>query len=144
VAAEDMVFAFIPVLTLVGLFVLAALWLSRRARVRELVHRERLAMIEKGLIPPAELNPGLMAGEMPSNVAAGSSRVASRFRSAGIMLIGLGTAIALVIGVTAGLPTVGLGIGGAVAAIGAAMIVNSVFANRERADSTAAPVDVRP
>jgi hypothetical protein len=127
-----MLIALLPVLTLVGLFVLAAIWISRRARMRELVHRERLAMIEKGLMPPAELVasgsalPGALEAAAPP-----LSRTASRFRSAGVMFVGIGVAVGLIIGVAAFEPTVGFGVGGAIAAIGAAMIVNGMLGVRE-------------
>jgi hypothetical protein len=131
---RDMLPALFPVLTLVGLFVLAAIWISWRARMRELAHRERLAMIEKGLMPPAEFFAGGPDMAVPRALdAAGPplSRTASRFRSAGVIFVGLGVAAGLIIGVAALEPTVGLGVGGAIAAIGAAMIVNGVLGARE-------------
>jgi hypothetical protein len=134
VNARDMLTALFPILTLVGLFVLAAIWISRRARMRELAHRERLAMIEKGLLPPAELFGGGSDLALPGALDAGGppvSRTASRFRSAGVMFVGIGVAVGLIIGVAALEPTVGLGVGGAIAAIGAAMIVNGVLGERE-------------
>ena len=141
VRPETMAFlpAFIPVFVLVGFFVLAALWIARRAKLRELVHRERMAMIEKGMVPPAELFPGappasiLESAAYRGNTAAlPPSLAASRFRSIGIMLVGLGAALVLIIGVAAGEPDIGLGIGGAIATVGAAMIVNAVVSGRER------------
>ena len=51
------------------------------------------------------------------------------------MFIGLGVALTLIIGVTAGKPNVGLGLGGAIVALGAAMIVNAVLTGREADDS---------
>ena len=133
---DDMLFAALPVLVLVGLFLLAAFWISRRARLREWAHRERIAMIEKGLVPSAELSPGAPAlsvieSTFAPEAVAKPSRIATRFRSAGVMLVGLGVALALIIGVTAGNPNVGLGIGGAIVALGAAMIVNGVLIGRE-------------
>ena len=133
-AFRDLILAFIPLLMMVGLFILGAFWISRRARSRELVHRERLAMIEKGLIPPAELYPGgpeFLPGQAAMPGAATFSRAASRFRSTGIMLVGVGVALAFVIALAADQPEVGVGIGGAIAAIGAAMIVNGVLGARE-------------
>ena len=140
--AQDMLYAALPVLMLVGLFLLAALWISRRARMREWAHRERIAMIEKGLVPPAELYPGgpalsVVETALASEGVARSSRVATRFRSAGVMFVGLGVALALIIGVTAGKPNVGLGLGGAIVALGAAMIVNAVLTGREGASGPA-------
>jgi hypothetical protein len=136
VDAEEMLQAAVPVLGLVGLFLLAAFWISRRARMREWAHRERIAMIEKGLVPPAELSPGgpslsVVESALAAEALARPSRVATRFRSAGIMFVGLGVALALIIGVTAGKPNVGLGLGGAIVALGAAMIVNGVLTGRE-------------
>lgn len=132
--ARDLLFALFPVLTLVGLFALAAIWISRRARIRELAHQERLAMIEKGLIPPAEFFSGAPDMAVPGAIGTAApplSRTASRFRSAGVMFVGIGVAVALIIGVAALEPTVGLGVGGAIAVIGAAMIVNGVLGGRE-------------
>ena len=152
-AYRDLILSLIPVLVLVGLFILAAFWISRRARMRELTHRERLALIEKGLIPPAELYPGgpeLLPGHAAAPGAAAFSRTASRFRSAGIMLVGLGAAVACVIALAASQTQVGIGIGGAIAAIGAAMIVNGILGVREaqpapasRPEPPALPGDLR-
>jgi hypothetical protein len=75
-----------------------------------------------------------MTGVLPGSVR--PSRVATRFRSAGVMLVGLGAALALLIGVTAGKRSVGLGVGGAIAAIGVAMIVNAVLTGRETWEET--------
>src|SRR4051812_50174768 len=111
---EETIFALIPVMTLVFLFALAAFWISRRAHLRELAHRERLAMIEKGLIPPAELRPGPVDpyGDQ-SGAASTRSSTAGRFRSAGVMLVGLGVAGGPGVGGAAPGPNVGLGNGGA-------------------------------
>jgi len=131
---QDLLFAMFPLLTLVGLFVLAAIWISRRARIRELAHHERLAMIEKGLMPPAEFFPDGFDAGAPGVSDPGApplSRTASRFRSAGVMFVGIGIAVGMIIGIAAFEPTIGLGVGGAIAAIGAAMIVNGVLGERE-------------
>jgi hypothetical protein len=133
VDTRDIIFALFPVLLMVGLFVLAALWISRRGRGRELAHRERLAMIEKGLMPPAELYPGGPELYLGRSLEAGAttSKAASRFRSAGVMFVGLGVAVGLIIGVAARQPGIAAGIGGAIMAIGAAMIVNGVLGVRD-------------
>ena len=131
---REMLSVLLTVLTLVGFFVLAAIWISRRARMREFAHRERLAMIEKGLMPPAEFFAGGSDVAVPGALDAGGpplSRTASRFRSAGVMFVGIGIAVGLIIGLAAFEPTIGLGVGGAIVAIGAAMIVNGVLGERE-------------
>lgn len=141
---RDVIYALIPVLLMVGLFVLAALWISRRGRGRELAHRERLAMIEKGLMPPAELYPGgpeLYLGR-PSEPGGTISKAARRFRSAGVIFVGLGVAVGLIIGLAADQPGIAAGIGGGIVAIGAAMIVNGVLGARDIA--AAPPLSPQP
>ena len=138
---RDMLSALFPVLVLAGFFVLAAIWISRRARLREFAHRERLAMIEKGLLPPAELIGGGSPLAVPGafDVSGPASSTPSRFRSAGVMFVGIGVAVGLIIGVAAFEPIIGLGIGGAIAALGVAMIVNGVLGERELAARPRAP-----
>ncbi len=139
--AGEMLPALIPVAVLVAMFALAAFWISRRSRMRELAHRERLAMIEKGLLPPAELFPGgapvVTLGAAEPSVT--TSKAALRFRTAGVMFVGIGVALALIVGVAAGSPSVGLGLGGAIVALGAAMIVNGVLGAREPQATRSAP-----
>jgi hypothetical protein len=115
----DVVIAIIPLTVLVGLLVLAALWLLRASRLRELREKQVLAMIERGLTPPSELVP-------PPDPKRARPAGEERFKSGGIMLVGLGVALALVIGVAGGHSRVGLGVGAAVAAIGVAMIVSAL------------------
>jgi hypothetical protein len=131
---RDLILATVPVLLTAGLFALAAFWISRRARIHELAHRERLAMIEKGLIPPAELHPGVADFSLGQAAVPGAtplSKTASRFRSAGVMFVGIGVAVATFIGLAAGQPNIGAGIGGGIVALGAAMIINAALSARE-------------
>jgi hypothetical protein len=115
----DVVIAIIPLTVLVGLLVLAAIWLLRASRLRELREKQVLVMIERGLTPPPEL-------VTPPDAGRARPAGEERFKSGGIMLVGLGVALALVIGVAGGQSRVGLGVGAAVAAIGVAMIVSAL------------------
>src|SRR6266508_6888468 len=47
----------IPLVAIIGSFVYAITQTLARARVRELEVRERIAMIERGLVPPPEVDP---------------------------------------------------------------------------------------
>ena len=109
----------------------AVLWMAMQNRrmQREFEHRERLAMIERGLVPPPELDPaafesrtGLTGQQEP--------RSASRSRSAGIIMIGFGLGLTMLLSFAAGEPEVGVGIGGAFALLGAAFIFNSMAGGR--------------
>ena len=110
---------------------IAVLWMAMQNRQlqRELQHRERLAMIERGLIPPPEVDPA--AFETRAGLAGQpEARGAARSRSAGIIMIGFGLGLMMLISLAAGEPEVGIGIGGAFAMLGAAFIFNSVALSR--------------
>ena len=121
------------VMTLLILAGVCVLWMAmaNRRRFREMEHRERLALIERGLIPSPELNPGkfeVQAGLKP----VAESPSAARTRSAGVMMIGLGLALMLLITFVADAAHVGVGVGGAFALLGAAFFVNSLLSSREQ------------
>jgi hypothetical protein len=123
--------------TLVILGGVSVLWLAmwNRRKLREMEHRERLAMIERGLLPPPEIDPvgfeaqaGLAPEPEPRSVA--------RSRTGGVFLIGLGLALMMLMTFAAGAPEVGIGVGGAFAVLGAAFLFNSML-SASRAPSTA-------
>jgi hypothetical protein len=109
----------------------AVLWMAMqsRRRFREMEHRERLAMIERGLIPSPELDPA--AFEQRSNVAAPEPQATSRARSTGVMLIGFGLGLTMLLAFAFEVPEVGVGLGGAFALLGAAFVVNAMLSARE-------------
>jgi Flp pilus assembly protein TadB len=109
----------------------SVIWMGMQSRrqIREMEHRERLAMIERGILPSPELDPaGFEARMSPSRPA--DSPASTRSRTAGIMMIGLGFAFMFLVSLAAGEPGVGVGIGGAFALIGAAFFVNAVMLSR--------------
>ena len=88
--------------------------MNNRRKIREMEHRERLAMIERGVVPSPETNPA--AFEAAAGFAPPSKDEVEhhqRYRTAGILLIGLGFGLMFIIGVAAGATEVGLGVGGA-------------------------------
>lgn len=122
----------IYMLTLIILAALAILWMAmnNRKRIHELQHRERLAMIERGLVPSPEMDPG--AFERRTGLAlAHDSQVGARSRSSGVMLIGAGLGLMMLISFAAKSPDVGIGVGGAFALLGAAFYINGVLSSRQ-------------
>lgn len=119
-----------------------------RRKVREMEHRERLAMIERGLIPSPELDPvrfEAAAGfASPGDAAAAdrSGATAVRYRTAGVLMIGLGLGLMTLITFTAGEPGVGVGVGGAWAILGAASLIN-YFLMAHRADTRSGGMPTR-
>lgn len=105
-----------------GVFVIVSA-LKYRAKILEMAHRERLAMIERGLKPVG----GPLTDLLPSRPKARSSRM----MSGGIVVVGLGLALAMVIGFASREPEIAVGVGGAVAILGAAFIVTSYVTRQE-------------
>jgi hypothetical protein len=103
--------------------------MQNRRVLREFEHRERLAMIDRGLIPAPERDPA--AFESRTGLVGQPERSgATRSRSAGIIMIGFGLALMMLIAFAAREPEVGIGIGGAFALLGAAFIFNAAALNR--------------
>ena len=102
-----------------GVFIIF-LGLRQRSQQLEMHHRERMAMIERGQIPLAD--PEVMHVRRIPNVGP-----SSRSLSVGIIVVGLGLALATIISVAGESPEVGIGIGGAIAILGAAFIVRSII-----------------
>lgn len=91
--------------------------MHQRTKKIEMQHRERMAMIERGLAPSPETDPAQVEAYQVR-------RAMSRFTSLGIAIVGVGLSLMLLIGVAGGAPDAGVGVGGAVVVLGAAFIVN--------------------
>jgi hypothetical protein len=138
----DAVFWLIPISAIIGGITYAIVKAQADARLRELEVRERIAMIEKGFIPPPEANPRGFEQAMEAidqNAASADHpggtrhhRGPERYRSAGITLIGIGLGLMLMLGIAGGSPERGIGIGGFVAMIGLASLINGLFERRDR------------
>jgi hypothetical protein len=129
VEAEELIVVMLSSLGIVA--GVAVIWMAMQSRrqIREMEHRERLAMIERGILPAPELDPagferrlsGLRPPETPG---------ATRARSSGVIMISMGLAFMFMITFAAGAPGVGIGIGGAFALVGAGFFINSMLIGR--------------
>jgi hypothetical protein len=109
----------------------AVIWMAMQSRrqIREMEHRERLAMIERGLLPAPEVDPAAFDRRF-TGARAPESPGAVRARSGGVIMIAMGLAFMFMISFAAGAPGVGIGIGGAFALVGAGFFVNSMLMSR--------------
>jgi uncharacterized protein DUF6249 len=129
----------IPIVAIMGAFIYAIIQTISRSRVRELEVRERIAMIERGLVPPPEVDPGGFDRAMSRYERHRSRdddwrrRTPGRYRSAGITMIGVGFGLMLLIGVAGDSPSSAVGVGGFLVVMGLAFFVNS-WMERERDD----------
>ena len=117
-SGDELAVALVSLATLIAGVVVIMAGLRYRAQIKELKHRERMAMIDKGLMPPPEFE----AASTTTHAAQ------QRSRSFGIILVGLGFALMFLIGVAGGALDTGIGVGGAVAILGGAFIVRSIYA----------------
>jgi hypothetical protein len=106
-----------------GVF-LIFLAMRQRSETLERQHRERMAMIERGQVPPA------------APVRKGASSLAM---SIGIIVVGFGLGLMMLIGIAADQPEIGVGVGGAIVIIGAAFIVRSLVVRPTEYSSASFP-----
>jgi hypothetical protein len=111
-----------------GVFIIF-LGLRQRSQQLEMRHRERMAMIERGQIPLEREIQGLPGRRLVPR----SSVATSRSLSFGIIVVGLGIALMTIISIAGDSPEIGVGVGGAVAILGAAFIVRSIVVRSETA-----------
>lgn len=129
----------IPVCAIIGAFAYGIVRSLSYARVRELEVRERIAMIERGLVPPPEKDPNGFERAMnrydrvrdvynDRDWDGLGRRSPARYRSAGITLMGVGFGLMLLISVAGENPSSGIGVGGFIVVLGLAFLLNSMFA----------------
>lgn len=114
----------IPLVVIVGGCFLIALAIYRFTRLKELAIRERLAMIEKGLVPSPESDPERFEQVMRSRRAAGRGPDRGiRMRTGGVLLVGVGFGLGVLIAFAGEDPYSGIGVGGGIAILGLAFLV---------------------
>ncbi len=125
----------VAIVALVGAFTYSIVRSLAAARVRELEVRERIAMIERGLVPPPEKDPQGFDRAMnrydrlrdrdDDDEWYPRRRASARFRTAGVTMMGIGFGLMLMIGVAGGAMEAGIGVGGFLVVMGLAFFVNS-------------------
>jgi len=135
---------FVPIIAILGWVVVTVVNSIARARVREMEVRERIAMIERGLVPAPEADPNGFDRAMNRyertryRYERYGYRTHGRYRRAGITLMGVGFGLMFMLGFLTGDPRVGLGVGGFLAILGIAFFLNSLF-EADPPDSNAFP-----
>jgi hypothetical protein len=116
----------IPIVGTICTFVFVIVLTLSRARVRELEVRERIAMIERGLVPPPEVDPRGFDRAMYRYDRL-RSKAPVRHRRAGIALMGVGFGLMMLIGVAGEAMNAGIGVGGFFVIMGVAFFINGLF-----------------
>ena len=147
----------IPIVGTICVFTFVIVLTLSRARVRELEVRERIAMIERGLVPPPEVDPrgfdrAMNRQDEFNRFARRRYRAPGRHRRAGVTLMGVGFGLMMLIGVAFGSLREGAGVGGFFVIMGLAFFVNGLFEpSRDeyrsmdpRPTSSASPISSEP
>ena len=121
----------IPIVAIVGGITAGIVTTVMKARIRELEIRERIAMIERGLVPPPEVDPRGFERAMHRADRLQWSAGAGRHRRLGITLLGVGFGLMMLIGVAGDSPQQGFGVGGFLVILGVAFFINSLFELRQ-------------
>jgi hypothetical protein len=117
----------IPITAIIGSFVFIIIKTLAKARVRELEIRERIAMIERGLVPPPEVDPRGFDRAMSRMDLRDFRHGSNRHRRAGVTLMGVGFGLMVLIGFTSNEPSVAIGVGGFLVVMGIAFFINSLM-----------------
>ena len=108
--------------------------MNNRRRLIEIVHRERVAMIERGLVPAPEMDPaGFEAGA--GLASRRGAQPGERYRTAGVIMIGMGLGLMVLLTFAAGAADIGVGVGGAWAVVGAALLLNYFLVSRREVET---------
>ena len=131
----------IPIAAIIGSFTYVIVQTLAKARVRELEVRERIAMIERGLVPPPEVDPRGFDSAMSRIERREFRHGSNRHRRAGVTLMGVGFGLMVLIAFTANETSVAIGVGGFLVVMGLAFFINSRFDSRndERTTPTNGP-----
>jgi hypothetical protein len=134
----------IPIVAIVSGCVVAIVATIARTQVRALEIRERIAMIERGLVPPPEVDPGGFDREMnryDRRMMRRRDRHSSfRHRRVGIILMGIGFGLMVLIAFSGESVREGLGVGGFFVVLGLAFFITALFEPVSASDAGSPPV----
>ena len=130
---EDTTIGILIMIIVISAVALIAIVLRGRQRLRELAIRERIAMIERGLVPAPEVDPdrfdrGLL---LAYAIQRASNPKSTRYRTMGVMLMGLGAAMFMLLAFAAGIPDVAIGVAGGIFVLGIAAYANGSLVARD-------------
>jgi hypothetical protein len=117
----------IPIVAIIGGITVAIVNSINRSRIRELEIRERIAMIERGMVPSPEADPNGFERRMHAVERVQYRHAGSKYRAGGIMVMSVGFGLMALIGF-AGAPREAVGVGGFLVIIGLGLLINSLFA----------------
>jgi hypothetical protein len=133
---------FIPIVAIIGGISVAIATTISKGKVRELEIRERIAMIEKGLVPPPEVDPAgfdraMVLHDRPGGPGRG-------LRRAGITIMGVGFGLAVLVAFAGNNIRAAIGVGGFLVIVGLAFLINSLFETQHDRNTPIPPIARTP
>lgn len=125
----------IPIVAIIGGIVVVLVSMMNKARLRELEVKERIAMIERGMVPAPETDPrgfdhAITRLEQVQRIRELQGNSAGRHRRAGITLMGVGFGLMVLISFAGESPSTAFGVGGFLVVMGLAFFINALFDSR--------------
>jgi hypothetical protein len=123
----------IPIVATFGAFAYLIIKTLSYSRIRELEIRERIAMVERGLVPPPEVDPRGFDREMDRHARRYDRQYrrfgsrSMRHRRSGVTVMGIGFGLMVLIAFAGGEPNVAIGVGGAILILGLAFFINGML-----------------
>jgi len=144
-----MIWALIPIIAIVGVIATMMVATINKARIRELEIRERIAMIERGMVPAPEVDPhgfDRAMHRMDTFVERSHRAAPERHRRAGVILMGVGFGLMVLIGFGDRGRSMGdaFGVGGFIVILGLAFLVSSLFGSSSSYPPPAPPASRPP
>jgi hypothetical protein len=126
----------IPIVAILGGIAVAIVSMLNRARLRELEIKERIAMIERGMVPAPEADPrgfdhAINRLEQVQRIRELQGSSGNRHRRAGITLMGVGFGLMVLISFAGESPSSAIGVGGFLVVMGLAFFINALFESRQ-------------
>jgi hypothetical protein len=115
----------IPIVAIVGGITVAIVSTIAKGRIRELEIRERIAMIERGMVPPPEADPAGFERSLRSVEDLQYRHAGHRLRTGGTVVMSVGFGLMLLITMTSGSADIGVGVGGFLVILGFGLFISS-------------------
>lgn len=126
--SQDAIFflaAVLPMTVIVGGVLIILMGMRQRALTLEMKHRERMAMIERGIVPGPARDPAAFEAWQDRH-----DRPTSRSTTIGVVVVAIGLSLILMIGFAGGERGAAIGVGGSIVVLGVAFIVNGELLQR--------------
>ena len=117
----------VAIVAIVGGIIAGIVSTVSKGRVREMEIRERIAMIERGLVPPPEADPAGFERSLRSVEGVQYRYSNVRHRNGGVIVMAVGLGLMVLIAFTSGEVNVAIGVGGFLVILGFGLFLVSLW-----------------